>query len=116
MTDKGFSELREFDRQAIDFEAEISGQSKHGTPISETGQLRNISGGGACLATDSSDHYHQGQQLHLKIKLPEAGPTGAFMSCDVNVEWVRVETNSASNSENLVLGVSLNGPMRFESE
>ncbi|ATX81764.1 PilZ domain-containing protein [Mariprofundus ferrinatatus] len=115
MSDQDFNNLREFDRQAIDFEAEIKGFSQSGEPFCDHGQLKDISGGGVGLTTSHPDHYKVDQQLELEIKLPDTDELEAFMKCQVTVEWIRSDNAESGDSGRVLIGVSLNGQMSFDS-
>jgi len=115
MPDNDFSELRTFDRQPIDFEVEVSGLSQACEPFCDRGVLRDISGGGVGLVTHNPGHYKCDQKLKLNIKLPSVDKMDAFMLCEVTVEWIRPIESSDSETDAVLIGVSLSSQMSFES-
>lgn len=65
------SERREDRRFRIDLITQVTAKSADGKTFREKTLLRNMSGGGASFITRQADRYFQGQQLNIKIDLPE---------------------------------------------
>jgi len=114
MPDQDYSEHRSFERYPIDFDAEIDGVSPIGDTFADKSVLRNISGGGVCLLTDYPAYYALGQEVHLRIRLPDTDKLAAYMVCSATVAWVH--TTEATESEDTIvfIGLSLNDPLTFE--
>ena len=110
-----YNELRAYDRYSIDFEVEVTGLSQNGDPFCDQGQLQNISGGGVSLLTNHAGHYKCGQSLRLKIWLPGTDELEAFMRCDATVERMNLTEASAVEGDAVLIGVSLDKQMTFES-
>ncbi|NWF35642.1 PilZ domain-containing protein [Mariprofundus sp. KV] len=115
MPDQDYSEHRSFERYPIDFDAEIGGVSPAGDAFVDKSVLRNISGGGVCLLTDYPAYYALGQEVHLRIRLPDTDRLAAYMVCSATVAWVHTAEATESEGRVVFIGLSLNDPFTFES-
>lgn len=115
MAHQDYSEHRVFERYPIDFDAEIDGVSPSGDAFVDKSVLRNISGGGVCLLTDFPAYYVLGQEVHLRIRLPDTDKLSAYMACSATVAWVHTPEATESESKLVFIGLSLNDPLTFES-
>ena len=115
MPDQDYSEHRIFERYPIDFDAKINGQTQSGDSFEDSSVLRNISGGGVCLLTDHPGFYRLGQDVRLRIRLPDTDKLEAYMVCNASVAWVHTTAATERDAEVVYIGLSLIDPLIFES-
>ncbi|OIO70865.1 MAG: hypothetical protein AUJ58_01650 [Zetaproteobacteria bacterium CG1_02_55_237] len=106
---------REFKRYAIDYEVEIHGLSLEGVPFCEQARLIDISCEGARLITVFPEYYRHGQELTVKIKLPNTDQMEAYILCNASVAWAQSPEAIEDGDESVSIGIHLGEQRTFES-
>lgn len=107
MSDNG-SDKRKFERYPASLKVHIFALDSAGEPFTETGFLRDISGGGANLLADLPEKFFVGQKIDLQIHLPHGEELDANIKGHGMVVWMSEEENPEDQSDHISIGICLN--------
>lgn len=105
---------REYDRYPVSLKVQVSAFDEHGDHFTETGVIKDISGGGANLMTENIGCYFVGQKLDLKIFLPGSEELNTDMHGHGMVVWIGGDQVSPEESGSGSIGLSMNDLLAFE--
>lgn len=105
---------REYDRYPVSLKVQVSAFDEHGDHFTETGVVKDISGGGANLLTDQIDRYFIGQKLDLKIFLPGSEEINTDMHGHGMVVWIGEDPDRPDEIGAGSVGLSMNDLLAFE--
>lgn len=104
---------REYDRYPVSLKAQVSSFDEAGEEFSESGTIKDISGGGANLLTEHAERYFIGQKVDLKISLPGAEVLNADMHGHAMVVWIAKDAEGQGDGSGSI-GLCMNDLLAFE--
>jgi hypothetical protein len=108
------SELRQFERHALEFGVDVYTVLNETKVLIEKTVLENVSGGGVCFVSKRPDLYSRGQRVFLHICMPGTDEMNAGMECMAKVVWLhQVQTGDVEKLQTTI-GVCMDGVLSFE--
>ena len=108
-------ELREFKRDALEFEVDVHAIMDETKVLIERTALKDVSGGGMCFVSKHPGLYSLGQRIFLHICMPATGEKGvASMECTSKVVWTHQMQSGGAEEQQAVIGVSMESLLSFK--
>ena len=106
---------RDYDRYPTDAEVDVRGRSQEDNPFCNQARLSDISGEGACLLTKHPEFYSQGQDLLVRIRLPDTDQLESFICCEASVRWILSSERLNEKNDPVSIGIHLHEHRTLES-
>lgn len=113
MSDNG-KENREYERYPASLKVHVFAMDAAGERFTESGFLKDISGGGANLVAEEPEKFFVGQKIDLQIHLPHEEALGTNIKGHGMVVWVG-EEDPKDQSKRASIGICLNDLLAFEN-
>lgn len=114
MSDKR-KENREYERYPASLKVHVFAMDAAGERFTESGFLKDISGGGANLVAEEPEKFFVGQKINLQIHLPHEEYLGTNIKGHGMVVWVCEEEDPNDQSKSASIGICLNDLLAFEN-
>ncbi len=105
---------REYERYSVSLKVQVSAFDAAGELFTDTGILKDISGGGANLITRHASRYFIGQKFDLKICLPGSDVLKGNINGHGMVVWIGEELSHSDGSGGTPIGLCMDDLLVFD--